>query len=102
MKRSGASWVSCLLSGRGGYSEEPQTTRFFVKVSSPPPRIWRTPEGTPVACIEKLKVLEQNLTEFEAVALDLLEDAALMGCDVEQVRAVLAERLAAVKVRYGS
>lgn len=63
-------------------------------------RPWLTPEGTPVSCAEKLKVLEQNLAEFEALAQDLLEDAALMGCDVEQVREVLMERLAAVNVRY--
>lgn len=64
------------------------------------PHAWRTPSGEPVGCLEKLKVLEQNLREFETVALDILEDAALMGCDVEQVRNALAERLLAVKVRY--
>lgn len=61
---------------------------------------WRTPEGNAVSCTEKLRVLEQNLAEFEAIVLDLLEDAALMGCDVEQVRAILKERLEAVSVRY--
>lgn len=65
-----------------------------------PVRKWRTPDGRAVSCAEKLKVLEQNLAEFEDLALDLLEDAALMGCDVEQVRAVLRERLDAVEVRY--
>jgi hypothetical protein len=63
-------------------------------------RVWQTPEGSPVSCAEKLKVLEQNLAEFEAMAQDMLEDAALMGCDVEQVRAVLQEHLAAVEVSY--
>lgn len=61
---------------------------------------WRTPAGNAVSCIEKLRVLEQNLVEFEAIALDLLEDAALMGCDVEQVRAILRERLDAISVNY--
>lgn len=64
------------------------------------PQLWRTPEGLPVSCAEKLKVLEQNLAEFEGVALDILEDAALMGCDVEQVREVLAIRLGAIELRY--
>lgn len=71
-------------------------------MSSRPSHAWRTPEGEPVGCLEKLKVLEQNLAEFEALALDFLEDAALMGCDVEQVRNVLAERLSAVQIRYNS
>lgn len=61
---------------------------------------WRTPDGNKVACAEKLRVLEQNVCEFEAIVLDLLEDAALMGCDVEQVRAVLKERLEVATVRY--
>lgn len=69
-------------------------------MSSGPSHAWRTPEGEPVGCLEKLKVLEQNLAEFEAVALDILEDAALMGCDVEQVRDALAQRLLKIDVRY--
>ncbi|HSV29931.1 MAG TPA: hypothetical protein VLL76_10240 [Candidatus Omnitrophota bacterium] len=47
-------------------------------------------------------MLEQNLAEFEALAVDLLEDAALMGCDVEQVRGVLRERIDGVEVRYST
>lgn len=69
-------------------------------MSSRPSHAWRTPKGDPVACLEKLKVLEQNLAEFQDMALDILEDAALMGCDVEQVRDALAQRLLAVEVRY--
>lgn len=67
---------------------------------SRPEKNWRTPEGQPVACIEKLKVLEQNLDEFRALALDVLEDAVLMGCDAEQVRAVLRDALDKLEVRY--
>ncbi|HTH17428.1 MAG TPA: hypothetical protein VL974_12295, partial [Magnetospirillum sp.] len=58
------------------------------------------PEGELVGCLEKLKVLEQNLAEFEEMAMDILEDAALMGCDVEQVRGALSERLAEIQIRY--
>jgi len=32
--------------------------------------------------------------------MDILEDAALMGCDVEQVRGALSERLAEIQIRY--
>jgi hypothetical protein len=52
--------------------------------------IWRTPEGGPVSCVEKIKVLNENLTELRALAQDALEDAVLMGCDEDQVRQVLA------------
>ncbi|MGE5504728.1 MAG: hypothetical protein ACM31L_09925 [Actinomycetota bacterium] len=61
---------------------------------------WRTPDGQPVACAEKLKVLEQNLAEFCAQAQDMLEDAVLMGCDIDQARQVLQDALARIEVRY--
>jgi len=63
---------------------------------------WKTADGASLACTEKLKVLEQNLAEFRALALDLLEDAALMGCDVGQVRQVLKEAVDEVDVRYNT
>ena len=72
--------------------------RVSMSTSSAP--AWRTPQGEPVSCLEKLKVLAQNLEEFEEMAQDILEDAALMGCDVEQVRSALAERLSSVQIRY--
>jgi hypothetical protein len=52
--------------------------------------IWRTPEGEPVSCVEKIKVLNENLTELRELAQEALEDAVLMGCDEQQVRDVLA------------
>lgn len=69
-------------------------------MSPRPEPTWRTPGGEPVSCLEKIKVLAQNLSEFEEMAQDILEDAALMGCDVEQVRAVLSERLQHLRIRY--
>lgn len=71
-------------------------------MSSHPLPAWRTPDGEPVSCLEKLKVLAQNLQEFEEMAQDILEDAALMGCDVEQVREALTDRLSALQVRYAN
>ena len=52
--------------------------------------VWHTPEGEPVSCIEKIKVLNENLAELRDLAQDALEDAVLMGCDERQVRDVLA------------
>ncbi len=53
---------------------------------------WLTPDGEPVSCIEKLKVLTETLSDLEQAAQDAFEDAILMGCDEAQVRGVL-ERL---------
>jgi hypothetical protein len=50
---------------------------------------WLTPEGDPVTCVEKIKVLNENLEELRALAQDALEDAVLMGCDEAQFREVL-------------
>jgi hypothetical protein len=50
---------------------------------------WLTPEGSPVSCVEKIKVLNENLEEIRQLSQDALEDALLMGCDAAQVRAVL-------------
>lgn len=56
-----------------------------------PEPVWRSPEGEVVACVEKLKVLRENLEEIRQICQDALEDAVLMGCDEGQFRAVLAE-----------
>jgi hypothetical protein len=62
--------------------------------------IWRTPEGEPVSCVEKIKVLNENLGELAGLAQDALEDAVLMGCDEAQVRQVLADIVAGLVNPY--
>ena len=56
-----------------------------------PEPLWRSPEGEIVSCVEKLKVLRENLEEIQQMCQDALEDAVLMGCDDAQFRAVLTE-----------
>jgi hypothetical protein len=62
--------------------------------------VWRSPSGEVVACIEKLKVLRENLEEIRQVCQDALEDAVLMGCDEQQFRTVILEVVASVKNPY--
>ena len=52
---------------------------------------WLTPEGEPVSCLDKIKVLNENLSEIQEMAQEALEDAILMGCDEAQFRAVLEQ-----------
>jgi hypothetical protein len=54
-------------------------------------RVWRTPQGEPLSCVEKIRVLEENIAELRQMAQDALEDAVLMGGDERQLRAVLHE-----------
>ncbi|MGH6994124.1 MAG: hypothetical protein ACREES_00390 [Stellaceae bacterium] len=50
---------------------------------------WLTPEGERVSCLDKIKVLNENLEEIQQLAQDALEDAVLMGCDETQFRRVM-------------
>lgn len=55
------------------------------------PNAWTGPNGEPVSCTEKLKVLEENLAEIAELAQDALEDAILMGVGETQARTTLAK-----------
>jgi hypothetical protein len=68
---------------------------------SPEFPLWHTPEGEPVSCVEKIKVLNENLSELRDLAQEALEDAVLMGCDEAQVREVLAGIVAGLVNPYG-
>jgi hypothetical protein len=62
--------------------------------------VWRGPKGEVIACVEKNKVMQENLVEIRQVCQDALEDAVLMGCDEQQFRAVLAELVASLENPY--
>lgn len=63
--------------------------------------VWKQPDGQPVSCLEKVKVLNQNVIEIKQLAQDALEDAILMGCDEAQVRAVFYDLVARLENPYG-
>lgn len=65
-----------------------------------PQTIWRSPTGEVVACVEKNKVLSENMEEIRQTCQDALEDAVLMGCDEQQFRAVLTELVNDLKNPY--
>jgi hypothetical protein len=54
------------------------------------PPVWRQADGQPVSCVEKIKVLNENLVEIRQMCQDAFEDGLLMGCDERQLRAALA------------
>jgi len=61
---------------------------------------WLSPQGEPLSCLEKIKVLNENLAEIQAMAQDALEDAILMGADEEQFRAVIRKMAEALNNPY--
>ncbi len=62
--------------------------------------IWRRPDGSIVACTEKIKVLRENLAELRQMAQDAFEDALLMECEESQIRAVFQEVIAQLENPY--
>ena len=62
--------------------------------------VWRQTDGKPVSCLEKIKVLNQNIQEIEGLCADALEDGVLMGCDAQQIKAALHELIDALAVPH--
>lgn len=63
--------------------------------------VWRQPDGLPLSCREKIKVLNENLEEIREMAQDALEDGILMGCDETQLREVFTTLVDSLVNPYG-
>jgi hypothetical protein len=62
--------------------------------------VWRNAAGDIVACVEKNKVMQENLDEVRQICQDALDDAVLMGCDASQVRTVLLEMIRGLEAAF--
>jgi len=62
--------------------------------------VWRQSDGKPVSCLEKIKVLNENIQEIETLCTDALEDGILMGCDAKQIKEALHELIDKLAVPY--
>jgi uncharacterized protein (UPF0335 family) len=56
--------------------------------------LWPQPDGAPVSCREKLRVLEENHAELSQIMQDAFEDAVLMGVDPAAMRRILTDLVA--------
>jgi hypothetical protein len=65
------------------------------------PPVWHDPEGAPLSCKEKIKVLNENLEEIRQMAQDALEDGLLMGADEAQLRDTLRRLVESLENPYG-
>ncbi|WP_154717167.1 hypothetical protein [Sterolibacterium denitrificans] len=65
-----------------------------------PQNPWRRPDGSVIACVEKLKVMGENMAELRECALAAIEDAVLMGCDEQQVKEALVAEIRALHSGY--
>jgi hypothetical protein len=58
---------------------------------------WQEADGTPIACREKLEILNDNYEELRHVMQDAFEDAVLMGVDERQIRLAIEALTASLK-----
>ena len=68
-----------------------------MSATDAPATPWRQADGSPVACREKLRVLEENQAELLQVMQDAFEDAVLMGVDESAMREHLAATVRALR-----
>ena len=59
-------------------------------MTQPAPAVWPQPDGVPVSCREKLRMLAENHAELAQALQDAFEDAVLMGVDEASMRRILA------------
>ena len=62
--------------------------------------VWKRPDGSVVACTEKIKVLRENIEELRQMAQDAFEDALLMECEESQIRTVFQEVISGLENPY--
>jgi hypothetical protein len=63
----------------------------------PPPPTWPQPDGAPVSCREKLRMLEENHAELAQALQDAFEDAVLMGVDETAMRRILTDMIGGLR-----
>lgn len=55
--------------------------------------IWRAISGEKVACYEKIKIMQENISELQQMAQDLYEDGILMEIDPLQLKNFLIKMM---------
>ncbi len=66
-------------------------TALSVHIRKNMDNIWYSPDGEKIACTEKIKVMQQNISELQQLAQDAFEDGILMGVAPQQIRQYLAQ-----------
>jgi hypothetical protein len=64
------------------------------------PPTWLKPDGSVLSCVEKIKVLNENIDELRALAQDAVDDAVLMGGTQAQIKQILLDMLQSITSQY--
>jgi hypothetical protein len=70
------------------------------RFDEPAPPLWRCADGRPLACVEKIRVLDDNYRELAQVLRDALADGILLGCAESALRAALHELVERVRLGF--
>ena len=60
-------------------------------------RKWLYADGEVISCTEKVKVLEENIEEIEQIVQDAVDDAVIMGHDLESYKIILIELINSIE-----
>ena len=69
------------------------------KAEAPAPK-WCTPEGSPIACTEKNKVMAEKLEEIKGYLQDAIDDVVFMGCSEGSFRKVYLDLIRNLHSQY--
>ena len=64
------------------------------------PQIWLSKDQKPLTCIEKIKILNENIIEINQMANEAFEDGILIGADPNQIRFVLQAAIENLKPSF--
>ena len=64
------------------------------------PPTWLKSDGSVLACVEKIKVLNENIEELRALTQDAVDDAVLMGGTQAQIKQILLDMLQSITSQY--
>jgi hypothetical protein len=62
--------------------------------------VWINDMGAKVSCVEKIKVMNQNIYELEQILQDTYDDAILMGVSRLQIRQFFHHMIDKLKDNY--
>ncbi len=62
--------------------------------------IWLTESGERVSCVEKIKIMEENIVELSQMAQDMYEDGILMNIDPNQIKQFLVYMMHGLRNPY--
>jgi hypothetical protein len=62
--------------------------------------LWRNDNGTLISCVEKIKVMDQNMAELKSVIQDIIDDGVLMGVAEQQIKEEILKLLATMTSQY--